>query len=109
MRKKRFLFIGLGNVYGGAEVYLLLLTALLQRDADIYVLAAHPTLVEQLSTRPVVLIRFPLVVGRWRGFRWILASLLVTFYIIRYRIDIVQVNGFSEILMLLPARLLLTQ
>lgn len=30
MRKKRILFIGLGNLYGGAEVYLLRLAALLR-------------------------------------------------------------------------------
>lgn len=107
MRKKRILLIGLGNVYGGIEVYLLRLIALLQSDAEIYILATHPVFAEQLSSLPVVLIRFPRIVGRWRGLRWVLAMVFVTYYVIRYRIDIVQVNGFSEILMLLPARLLL--
>ena len=106
MRKKRLLFISLGHIYGGAEIYLLRLIALLRDRADIYVVAAHPEFLNDLAPSSARIIPFPFILGPLRGLRWILALILVPYYIVRYRIDIVQVNGFTEILLLLPARLL---
>jgi glycosyltransferase involved in cell wall biosynthesis len=106
MTKPRILFLHLGHAFGGIEVYMANLAALLREDADIVALCSHPHLIERLQAQGVDVVRFPELRGRLRGLRFLLAALLLPGILLRHKIDTVHINGHWESALLLPCRLL---
>ena len=105
-RRRRVLLIDLGASFGGVETYLVGLAGLLAGDVDLYVLCVLPELERRLAEHGVKLFRLPVFGGILKPLRFLAALLLVPVLLVRYRIDIVQLNGFLESLLILPARLL---
>jgi glycosyltransferase involved in cell wall biosynthesis len=106
MNKHRILFLHLGHAFGGIEVYMANLAMLLREDADIVALCSHPHLIERLEAQGVHVIRFPQLHGPLRGFRFLLAAVMLPWLLFRHRIDTVHINGHWESMLLLPCRLL---
>jgi glycosyltransferase involved in cell wall biosynthesis len=104
--KRRVLFIGLGAHFGGVETYLVSLAGLLASDLDLYVLCVLPELSTRLAACGVKVIRLPAFNGFLKPLRFLSALIAVPFLLLRYRIHTVQLNGFLETVVILPARLL---
>jgi glycosyltransferase involved in cell wall biosynthesis len=104
--RRRVLLIDLGASFGGVETYLVGLAGLLVEDVDLYVLCVLPELRSRLAARGVKVIRLPAFAGMLKPLRFLAALLLVPALLVRYRIDTVQLNGFLESLLILPARVL---
>lgn len=104
--RRRVLLIDLGASFGGVETYLLGLAVLLAQDVDLYVLCVLPELRDRLATRRVTVIQLPLFEGLLKPLRFIAALAVLPVLLLRYKIDTVQLNGFLESLLILPARLL---
>ena len=104
--KRRILFLHLGNDFGGIEVYLSNLAALLRADAEIVALCSHPQLNERLQAQAVDVVRLPSMKGPLRAVRFLLAAALLPFLVWKHRIDTVHINGHWESMLLGPARLL---
>jgi len=90
---------------GGVEAYLVGLATILEGRAEVYALCVLPDLEKSLRASGVRVSRLPLV-SRLRALRFVLSFFSLTWLIVRHRIDIVQVNGLLESVLLLPARLL---
>ncbi len=105
-QSKRILLISLGSVFGGAEVYIERLAALMQDNAVLFGLAAHPELRRRLIKEGVQVIPFPHLPSWLRGLSFIIALCLLPFVIFMKRIDVVHVNGYAEAILVLPTRLL---
>jgi len=104
--RRRVLLIDLGASFGGVETYLLGLAGLLAQDVDLYVLCVLPELRDRLTARGVTVIQLPLFSGILKPLRFVTALAVLPLLLLRYRIDTVQLNGFLESLLILPARLL---
>jgi glycosyltransferase involved in cell wall biosynthesis len=104
--RPRILLIDLGGHYGGVENYLAHLAALVGDQVSLYALCALPELVDVLSLKGVRVVRIPLFPGALRPLRFLAAFLILPLLLLRYRIDVVQLNGFLESVLILPARLL---
>ena len=104
-KKKKILFIDLGGSMGGVEGYLEGLAAMLHPSADQFALCALEELAVRLRARGVRVFQIPLF-ARARFLRYITAAVVLSFVIVAHRIDVVQLNGFLESILLLPARLL---
>jgi glycosyltransferase involved in cell wall biosynthesis len=103
MRRKRILLVNLGNVMGGVESYLEQLAGFLHDSADVYCLCVLPELAKRLQANGVRVSRIP----NWnKGANFAAAFCILPWLIIRNRIDLVQVNGLMEGLLVLPTRLL---
>ena len=104
--KKGVLLVDLGASMGGVEAYLEALAKILAEDMDVYVLCVMRELEERLEQCGVEVIRIPKF-SRVRVFRFAMATLTMMYLVIRHRIEIVQINGFLESVLLVPIRLLL--
>lgn len=103
--KRRLLLIDLGAHFGGVENYLVNLADLLKGKIEVFALCVLPELEERLTERGVKVARIPIFPGILKPFRFMLAFLLLPVLLIRFRIQVVQLNGLLESLLILPARL----
>jgi glycosyltransferase involved in cell wall biosynthesis len=110
MPKRRILFLHLGHDFGGIEVYLANLVALLRDEAQLFACCSHPRLIDCLEAQQVRVLRLPQwrgpLLGPLRGLRFLVAALVLPFVLLRNRIDTVHINGHWESALLLPCRLL---
>jgi glycosyltransferase involved in cell wall biosynthesis len=104
--KRRVLLIDLGANFGGVETYLVSLAGLLASDIDLYVLCVLPELGTRLGSHGVKVVRLPIFRGMFKPLRFLAALIAVPLLLLRYRIHTVQLNGFLESILILPARLL---
>lgn len=104
--RARVLLLDLGAHYGGVENYLVNLASLLRNDVDLYALCVLPELEARLRERGVTIVRLPLLAGPLKPLRFLLASAVLIWIILRWRIDSVQLNGLLESALILPTRLL---
>jgi glycosyltransferase involved in cell wall biosynthesis len=104
--KRRILLIDLGPQFGGIETYLVSLAELLASDVDLYVLCVLPELRARLSSLGVKVTRLPVMFGMFKPLRFLATLLVVPALLLRYEIHTVQLNGFLDSLLILPARLL---
>ena len=104
--KKRVLFVNLGAAFGGAEVYLEELVQLLAEQTDCYVFCSNPELQRRLRKLETRYIRFPAARGALKAVQIIAAMAMLPYLIVRHRIHTVQINGYSEILLIPVARLM---
>jgi glycosyltransferase involved in cell wall biosynthesis len=104
--KRRVLLIDLGAHFGGVENYLVSLAELLTEEVELYGLCVLPELCTRLASRGVKIIRLPVFPGVLKPLRFLVALIAVPLVLLRYRIDTVQLNGFLESVLILPARLL---
>jgi glycosyltransferase involved in cell wall biosynthesis len=104
-RKKRILLVDLGASMGGVEAYLEALARILQTNADLYAMCVLDELADRFERQGVRVIRLPLF-ARARALRFAAALVVLPWMILRYRIDAIQLNGFLESVLVIPARLL---
>ncbi len=104
--KRRVLLIDLGPQFGGIETYLVSLAELLASDIDLYVLCVLPELCSRLESHGVKVIRLPVTFGTIKPLRFLATLFFVPLLLVRYDIHTVQLNGFLDSILLLPARLL---
>ena len=104
--RRRILLIDLGASFGGVETYLVGLADLLAEHMDLYVLCVLPELSNRLAARGVKVIQLPVFAGVLKPLRFLVALVVVPALLVRYQIDTVQLNGFLESLLILPARML---
>jgi glycosyltransferase involved in cell wall biosynthesis len=104
--KRRVLLIDLGANFGGVESYLVSLTRLLATEIDLYVLCVLPELKTRLANCGVQVILLPAFRGMWKPLRFLTAMIALPLLLLRYRIETVQLNGFLESILILPARAL---
>jgi glycosyltransferase involved in cell wall biosynthesis len=103
--KKRILLVDLGASMAGVEGYLESLAAILHPSADLFAICVLKDLASRLERQGVRVTTIPVSAGA-RFLRFIAALVVLPFLIIRHRIDTVQINGFLESILLVPARLL---
>ncbi len=89
----------------GVEAYLEGLAAILQPNAELYGICVLKELAERLEHVGVRVTRLP-VFARARILRFLTAWIVLTYLVVRHRIDVVQINGFLEAVLLIPARIL---
>ena len=106
MAKRRVLLIDLGPEFGGIETYLVSLAELLAGDVDLYVLCVLPELAARLGSRGVKVVRLPIVCGMFKPLRFLATLVVVPWLLLLYEIHTVQLNGFLDSLLILPARML---
>jgi glycosyltransferase involved in cell wall biosynthesis len=104
-RRKRILLVDLGASMGGVEAYLEALARILQANADLYAICVLEELAERFERQGVRVVRLPLF-ARARILRFAVALAVLPWMILRYRIDAIQLNGFLESVLVIPARLL---
>jgi glycosyltransferase involved in cell wall biosynthesis len=104
--KRRVLLIDLGPQFGGIETYLVSLADLLASDIDLYVLCVLPELRTRLESRGVKVIRLPVTFGTIKPLRFLATLFYVPLLLVQYDIHTVQLNGFLDSVLLLPARIL---
>jgi len=104
-RKKRILLVDLGASMGGVEAYLEALARILQTNADLYAMCVLEELADRFERQGVRVARLPLF-ARARILRFAAALFVLPWMILRHRIDTVQLNGFLESVLVIPARLL---
>jgi len=90
---------------GGVEVYLEALAKVLSSEADVYALCVLDELAQKLSACGVHVVRVP-AFRKLRLLRFFWAVVATVYLLLRYRIQVVQINGLLESILLLPARLL---
>ena len=90
---------------GGVEAYLEALARILQANADLYAICVLEELAARFERQGVRVVRLPLF-ARLRILRFIVAFFVMTWMIVCHRIDAVQLNGFLESVLVIPARLL---
>ena len=90
---------------GGVESYLEGLASILKDDADLYALCALQELASRFETQGVKVTRLPMF-SRLRIFRFLVALVALPCIILRHSIDAVQLNGFFEAVLLVPAYIL---
>jgi len=106
MDKQRILFIDLGSHYGGVERYLKELGTILSPYAQGYAVLSLPKLAAQLREQGITVVCLPILGSKWfKGLRLLLACFVVPYMLLRFRIRVVQINGFFESLLLGPLRL----
>jgi glycosyltransferase involved in cell wall biosynthesis len=105
-RKRKVLMIDLGAHFGGVENYLLRLAELLKGDVELYGLCVLPELSARLADSGVRVTRFPAFSGVFKPLRFLLALIALPCLVLRYGIHTVQLNGFLESILILPARML---
>jgi glycosyltransferase involved in cell wall biosynthesis len=104
-RRKRILLVDLGASMGGVEAYLEALARILQANADLYAMCVLDELAERFERQGVHVVRLPLF-ARARILRFAVAFVVLPWMILRHRIDAIQLNGFLESVLVIPARLL---
>ena len=103
--KPRVLLIDLGAHFGGVETYLVSLAGLLTAELDLYALCPLEELGTRLEKCGVTVLRVPMF-RKLKPLRFLAGLIAVPFAIWKYRIQTVQLNGFLESILMLPARLL---
>jgi glycosyltransferase involved in cell wall biosynthesis len=104
--KPKILLIDIGAPFGGVETYIVSLCSLLQTRCELFCICALPELAARLKPLGVHVIRIPLTSNRWlKILRFLLALPIFLYLILRHRIQVVQVNGYLESVLMLPARL----
>jgi glycosyltransferase involved in cell wall biosynthesis len=104
---RKILLLDIGAPYGGVEAYIDNLVNLLEGRAEFFCVCALPELATLLRGRGVHVICIPILATRWsKILRFLVASIVVPYLILRYRIDVVQMNGYLESALLLPVRML---
>ena len=93
---------------GGVEGYLEGLATILHPNADLFAICTLEVLAERLERRGVRVIRIP-GFSRIRILRFLMAFLVLPWVVMRHRINVVQINGFLESILLVPARILLCE
>jgi glycosyltransferase involved in cell wall biosynthesis len=104
-RKKRILLVDLGASMGGVEAYLEALARILQANADLYAICVLEELAKRFEGQGIRVVRLPLF-AKVRILRFVAAFFVLLWMIVRHRIDTVQLNGFLESVLVIPARLL---
>jgi len=104
--KSRVLLVDLGPQFGGIETYLAGLADLLAGDIELYALCVLPELSTRLASCGVRVIRLPVVCGMFKPLRFLATLIVVPLLLLLYRIHTVQLNGFLDSVLILPARLL---
>ena len=104
--KRRLLLVDLGAHFGGVENYLVSLADLLAGQVDLFALCVLPELDTRLAARGVRVTRLPMFAGALKPLRFIAALIVMVWLLLRHRIHTVQMNGFLESALILPARLL---
>lgn len=104
-KRKQILLIDLGGSMAGVEKYLLELVEILHPSANVFALCALEELAQKLESCGVKVFKIP-TFQHFRLLRFVTAFLVLPVLILRHRIAIVQVNGFLESILLIPARLL---
>ena len=102
----RVLLVDLGAHFGGVENYLINLADLLGEEVQVYALCVLPELAHRLRARGVHTISLPTFSGVFKPLRFLSALAVLPLVLARFRIQIVQVNGLLESILILPARLL---
>jgi glycosyltransferase involved in cell wall biosynthesis len=105
--KRRILLISLGGSMGGVETYLEGLAGILHPNAELFGLCVLAELATRLEQKGVKVTLIP-AFNRLRPLRFIVASLVLFYMILRHRINVVQMNGFLESILIVPAKLLNT-
>ena len=106
LMKRRVLLIDLGPQFGGIGTYLVSLADLLASDVDLYVLCVLPELSTRLASSGARVTRLPVFCGKFKPLRFVATLTVVPLLLLRYRIHTVQLNGFLDSVLILPARLL---
>jgi glycosyltransferase involved in cell wall biosynthesis len=104
--KRRVLLIDLGPQFGGIGTYLVSLADLLASDVDLYALCVLPELSTRLASSGARVIRLPVFCGTLKPLRFLATLTVVPLLLLRYDIHTVQLNGFLDSVLILPARLL---
>jgi glycosyltransferase involved in cell wall biosynthesis len=105
--KPKILLIDIGAPFGGVETYIVSLCALLRADCELFCICALPELRARLKPLGVQVVCIPITFNRWcKILRFLLAAPVLLYLIFRHHIQVVQVNGYLESLLMLPARLL---
>lgn len=102
--RRSVLLVDLGASMGGVEAYLEALARILAKDMDVHLLCVMRELEERMNQCGVKVTRTPKF-PRVRILRFAIAMLVMIYLMARNRIDIVQINGFLECVLLLPVRL----
>jgi glycosyltransferase involved in cell wall biosynthesis len=105
-KPQKILLIDLGDRFGGVENYLLGLTRLLKVEGDLYALCVLPELAQRLQKLGVRTVLIPAFRGPLKPLRFFIAWIILPVLLVMHRIQTVQVNGFLEATLMLPARLL---
>jgi glycosyltransferase involved in cell wall biosynthesis len=98
--------VDLGAHFGGVENYLLRLAELLKGEVELYGLCVLPELNARLADSGVRMTRLPAFSGLFKPLRFLLALIVLPYLVLRYSIHTVQLNGFLESILILPARML---
>jgi glycosyltransferase involved in cell wall biosynthesis len=108
MKQRRILLISVAAVIGGAEVYLEALTAIIAGRARLFVVCVHPALAQQLRARGATVLQVPSLFGRraQRIAKYPLSFFVALYAILRFRIHVVQLNGYQAAFLSVPARIL---
>jgi glycosyltransferase involved in cell wall biosynthesis len=105
--EQRLLLIDIGAPFGGVETYLENLAALLQRQFHLFCICALPELAARLKPLGVEVVCIPILFNRWcKILRFVVALPVLVYLVVRHDIGVVQVNGYLESILMLPARLL---
>jgi glycosyltransferase involved in cell wall biosynthesis len=105
-KTQKTILIDLGATFGGVERYVVNLTKLLVGEADVYALCVLPELAHRLESAGARVVLLPNFVGPLKPLRFIVAAIALPFLLVKHNIQAVQVNGFLESTLMLPARLL---
>jgi len=105
--EQKLLLIDIGAPFGGVETYIENLAALLRRELPLFCICALPELAARLKPLGVKVICIPILFNRWcKILRFVVALPVLVYLVLRYDICVVQVNGYLESILMLPARLL---
>ena len=104
--KPKVLLIDMGGQFGGVESYLVSLSALLSSELELYALCALPELSTRLANCGVKVICLPAFCAKCKPLRFLAGLLAVPVLLLQYQIQTVQLNGFLESVLMIPARLL---
>jgi glycosyltransferase involved in cell wall biosynthesis len=105
-RRPSILFVDLGATFGGAEVYLLSLLPSLKEQVDCLVLCSNNEFQQRLRDADIAYVPTFTATGLLKIAQLAWAAWLILMLLLRRRIDTLQINGYSEILLVPIARLL---
>ena len=102
---KKILLVDIGAPFGGVETYLEALAHALRQEHRLFCVCGLPELARRLRAADVHVVTIPITATRWSKILRFFGALVVVPYLVRrHGIEIVQVNGFLESLLMLPAK-----
>jgi glycosyltransferase involved in cell wall biosynthesis len=104
--KKSVLLVSVNTFYGGGDAHLVNLADLLAADCKLSALVFDPTLARNLRERGIKVHQLSLLPASARALQVFHAMLVLPFILLSARIQVVQVTGSFETLLLPVARLL---